>query len=121
MLIFAAVILSAILFDAFHQSQDSMAKETHQHSESHDLQASHVFYFNSISNFKLRSGVDKLFSGLVFSGCENELLAEYHNNRTFHLLKAESLHNPVPFMQMAHFMKFNSCHHICPDDYHLGA
>jgi len=116
LLLFLAVVLSAVLFDTFHEGSVKLVNETHQRSDSHDMQAGRVFFYNPVSSFKIRSGADKLFSGLIFAASRNEFLSEYHNCRTFHLLKKEALQERLPFLMMAHFMKFNSSHHSSPDD-----
>ena len=116
LVIFLAIILSAVVFDAFHDKPERLIDVTSHQAESHDIQASNVFFFNSVSSFKLRSGVDKLFSGFVFSASQNSFLTQYHSCRNFHLLKAERLDHRLPFILTANFMKFNCCHHSCPED-----
>lgn len=116
-----AVVLSAVLFDALHEGSEKLVDETHQRSESRFLHSSHVFFYNQISHFKLRKGADKLFLGLLFAATQNEFLTKYHNCRTFHLLKAESLKAYLPLVRVIHFMEFNTCHHSGPDDGHSAA
>jgi hypothetical protein len=113
-----AVVLSAILFDALHEGSEKLVDEMHQRSESQFLYSSHVFFYNQISHFKLKKGADKLFSGFLFAATQNEFLTKFHNCRTFHLLKAESLRERLPLVRIIHFMEFNTCHHASPDDYH---
>ena len=116
LLMFLVVTFAAVLFDAFHEGPDQLAQTNHQHSDTTDLEASQVFFFNPINSFKLRTGVNKLFTGFLIADSQNQFLAQYHNLRSFHLLKAESLKDHPSFIQMAHFMKFNSCHRLSPDD-----
>ncbi|PTN08664.1 hypothetical protein [Mangrovibacterium marinum] len=111
-----AVVLSAVLFDAYHQGS-TIEKSPLSHSESsQNIISTPEFCVNPASTFRLIHGADKLFSGLVFAGTRSDLLAEWHNNRSFHFLKAESLNREVYFLLSAHFMKFNCCHHSNPDD-----
>lgn len=116
-----AVVFSAVLFDAFHEGSEKLVDETQQRSESQFLRGSHVFFYNQISHFKARKGVDKLFAGLLFAATQNEFLTKYHNCRTFHLLKAESLKERLPLVCVVHFMEFNTSHHSNPDDDHFAA
>lgn len=117
LLLCMAVVLSAVLFDAYHQAPSSQTKSPASQSESsQSIVSTPEFCVNPATTFKLINGADKLFSGLVFAGTRNELLAEWHNNRSFHLLKAESLSRDQFFLLSAHFMKFNCCHHSNPDD-----
>lgn len=115
-LLFFAVILGAVIFDAFHNEPVSEIDMCNHQTNSHDLQASDIFFFNPVSTFKIRTGVEKLFSGIVFAGSQNEFLKQYHNYRSFHLLKAESLNKWQLFSETAHFMLFNHCHHVSPVD-----
>jgi len=111
-----AVVLSAILFDAVHEGSAKLVDETHQRSESQFQHSSHVFFYNQVSHFKIRKGADRLFSCLLFAGAQNEFLTKYHNCRTFHVLKAESLQNRLPVNRITHFMEFNVWHHGSSDD-----
>ena len=116
LLLFAAMIASAVLFDTFHEGSGTVADATRQKSESLDMQSSHVFFCNPVSSFKILNGADKLFSGFLFTTGKSEFLTAYHNCRAFHLLKAETLQKRISFLEMAHFMEFNPSHHISPDD-----
>ncbi|MGD9931558.1 MAG: hypothetical protein AB7U05_16175 [Mangrovibacterium sp.] len=121
LLLFVAVALSAVLFDAFHEGSVQLEAEHQTRSESHNLEAGHMFFFNPVNSFKLRTGVDKLLTGFIFAASQNQFLSQYHNYRAFHLFQAESLNERKPFLLTAHFMKFNFCHHSCPDDHSLAA
>jgi hypothetical protein len=112
-----AVVLAAVLFDAYHQGTSPETKSPVSQSESSQgIVSTPEFCVNPASTFRLIHGADKLFSGLVFAGTRSELLTEWHNNRSFHSLKAESLNRDNPFLLSAHFMRFNCCHHSSPDD-----
>ncbi|WP_163709570.1 hypothetical protein [Mangrovibacterium lignilyticum] len=117
LLLFAAVVLSAVLFDTYHQGSEQFAQEmSHRSEPTQSTISTPEFCVTPLSSFKLLSGADKLFSGLVFAGSQNDLLAAWHNYRSFHLLKADSVNLPNTFLLSAHFMKFNCCHHSSPDD-----
>jgi len=117
MLLFAAVVLSAVLFDAFHQGNEQSAPNGANSSQSSQMIVSAPeFCVNQASTFRLINGADKLFSGLVFAGTSQSHLSEWHNYRSFYLFKAESPNRNNLFLLSAHFMKFNSCHHSNPDD-----
>lgn len=117
LLLFAAVVISAVLFDSFHQGSDVISKAmSHKSESSQTVITTPEFCVNPVSTFKLISGADKLFSGLVFAGNKSDLLTSWYNNHSFHLLKAESLNRNNPFLLSAHFMKFNCCHQTNPDD-----
>jgi hypothetical protein len=111
-----AVVLSAVLFDALHAGSEKLVDETHQRSESQFMHCNHVFFYNPVNYFKIK-GSNKLFSGLLFAATQNEFLTKYHNCRAYHLLKAESLKERLLLVRIIHFMKFNPCHHVCPDDH----
>lgn len=116
-LLFAVVILSAIVFDHYHSGTEQTAQAANQQPQSSEILISTPEYcVNPGNTFRLLSGADKLFSGLVFAGFRNDLLSAWHNYRSFYLLKAEDLQQSNPFLLAAHFMKFNSCHHSNPDD-----
>ncbi|WP_372775794.1 hypothetical protein [Mangrovibacterium sp.] len=117
LLLFAIMVLSAVLFDAYHQGSETLAEQMNQRSQSSQIMMStNGFCVTPASTFKLINGADKLFSGLVFAGTRNQLMAEWHNHRAFHLLKADSFNRQNPFLLSAHFMKFNCCHQTTPDD-----
>ena len=117
LLLFVGVVLSAVLFDVYHQGSEKIMQEmSHRSQSSHSIGNTTEFCVNPISSFKLISGADKLFSGLVFAGSRNELLSAWYNHRSFHLFKAESPNRTNPFLLSAHFMKFNCCHQSSPDD-----
>ncbi len=116
LLLFAAMVVSAVLFDTFHEGSNKVVDATRQKSESQDMQSSRVFFYNPVSSFKILNGADKLFSGFLYTAGRSWFLAEYHNCRAFHLLKAETLQERVSFLEMAHFMKFNPSHHSSPED-----
>jgi len=117
LLLFVAVVLSAVLFDASHQGSESIPKEkSHKSESSESIITTPEFCVNPVSTFKLISGADKLFSGLFFAGNQNNLLTSWYNYRSFHLLKAESFDQINPFFRSAHFMKFNCCHQTDPGD-----
>lgn len=119
LLLFAAVVISAVLFDVYHQGSGELARQmTHRSQSSQSISAGTEFCVNQASTFRLINGADKLFSGLVFAGSQNNLLAQWHNHRSFHLLKAESIERVDLFLLSAHFMKFNCCHHSSSDDSH---
>ena len=121
MVIFLLIALSAVLFDALHDSSDIKVKNDMHQTSSQQIEASDVLFNNPVSNFKLKTGTDKLLSKLIFTGSRNEFLTQYHNFRTFHLLKAESINKRLPFILTSHFMKFNFCHHSSPDGSSLSA
>ncbi len=116
-LLFVVVVLSAVVFDHYHVGSEQLSQAHNHQSQSTELSIGTPEYcVNPASSFRLISGADKLFSGLVFAGFRCELLSAWHNYRSFHLLKAEALQHSNPFLLAAHFMKFNSCHHSNPDD-----
>ncbi len=117
MLLCMVVVLSAVLFDAYHQGSPIATKSPASQSESsQSIVSTPEFCVNPVSTFRLIHGADKLLSGLVFTGTNNKLLAESYNNRSYHSLQAESLNRDNFFLLSAHFMKFNCCHHTNPDD-----
>ncbi len=115
--LFALVVLSAVLFDITHDSSKATDNTSSQEQTTHhQLEASEVIFYNPVSSFKFRTSFDKLFSKLLFSGTENGFLSQYHNFRTFHLLKAEAINKRLPFILTSNFMKFNFCHRSTSDD-----
>lgn len=111
LLLFAAVVISAVLFDVYHQGSAELAQAmSHRSQSSQTIGTASEFCVNPASTFRLINGADKLFSGLVFAGNQNNLMAQWHNHRSFHLLQAESIDRVDPFWLSAHFMKFNCCH-----------
>lgn len=111
LLLFAAVVISAVLFDVYHQGSAELAQAmSHRSQSSQSIGAASAFCVNPASTFRLIHGADKLFTGLVFAGNRNDLIAQLHNHRSFHLLQAESIGRAEQFLLSAHFMKFNCCH-----------
>ncbi|WP_423130417.1 hypothetical protein [Gaoshiqia sp. Z1-71] len=117
LLLFFAAIGLAVLFDVYHEGSGRLINELENRSETVNMQNAQVFFYNPVNTFKLLSGTDKLFTGLIFAASQNDFLTKYHNCRTFYLLKAESVNEHPSFLFMAHFMKYNFCHHANPDDY----
>lgn len=118
LVLFTAVVLSAVLFDFYHQGSDEPVGARSRRSESTTVETTPGFCVPQISTFRLITKADKLFSGLVFAGTPGNLFAVRHNFRSFHSLKAESMNRIDPFRLSAHFMKFNCCHHSGSDDSH---
>ncbi len=117
MLLFAAMVLSAVLFDAYHQGTGELLAQQNKNADTaQTISASIEYCVNPGSTFRLISGAEKLFSGLVFSGNSNEFLAAFHNQRSFRLLKAESCKQPNSSLLVSHFHKFNCCHQNNSDD-----
>lgn len=118
---FLLVALAAVSYDALHEGSNEVVKNHSQQTSSHQVEATDMIFYNTISSFKIREGVDKFVSELTFTGSEDMFLTQYHNYRTFHLLKAVSINKRLPFILTSHFMKFNYCHHSSPDDTFLVA
>ncbi|MFV0378251.1 MAG: hypothetical protein ACK5JD_13235 [Mangrovibacterium sp.] len=119
LLLFAAVVISAVLFDVYHQGSAELAQAmSHRSQPAQSVSASPGFCVNQASTFRLINGADKLFSGLVFAGTRSNLLVQWNNHRAFYLLQAESTDRVDFFLLSSHFMKFNCCHQSCSDDSH---
>lgn len=121
MLMVLAVIVAAVLLDSLHEGSEKLVSETQQRSESQFLHANPVFYYNQLSQFRPKKGVDRLFSRLLIAVTQKEFLSRYHNYRAFHLLKAEARRGQLPFVRVVHFSEFTVCHRSTADDDHCFA
>lgn len=108
----------AIAFDVYHVDVSDVAVETQENTTSSNVDVAQVFYFNPVNSFKVSTRADKLFSCTLYSANQDKLISRFHNYRSFHSLKEESLKCRMPFHLMAHFMKFTTVQYSSPDDYH---
>lgn len=113
----------AVVFDVYHDNHSKTARQSQENTTDANIGIAQVFYFNSGSNFKLTTRVDKLLSCILHAANQDKFLSRFHNYRTFHTLKEKSLNDRKPFHLMAHFMKFSRIQYAGTDDdtYHSAS
>ena len=112
----AILVVGAFVFDACH---DQLPKQDLKHqteSNNHQFDINEVYFYNPVSSFKIRTGMDKLLSKILFTVGQDKFLSSFHNQRAFHLMKVEALHVRSPLNPMLHFRKFIICHQCSSDD-----
>lgn len=113
------LLAGAIAFDVCHDDVSDVVEQSQQSTTSTNFDTTQVFYFNQGSNYKLSVRSDKLLSCILYAANQDKFLSRFHNYRTFHSWKEESMKDRKPFHLMAHFMKFSSVQYSSPDDeYH---
>ncbi len=116
LVVLLALVASAVVFDLCHdQLPEQVASQTQDTSE-HLFDQSQVAYCNPLSSFKMRTGSDRLISKILFSKGQDRFLSAYHNQKAYHVLKAESLNERLPQSARIHFLEFMICHHASSDD-----
>lgn len=116
MLLFAVVVAGAFVFDMCHKEAPEQLVASQHDASKHHVDMSQVFFYTPVSSFKIRTGNDRLFSKILFTIGQDKFLSAFHNQKTYHLLKAESLKERSPHNLMVHFRKFIICHHFSSDD-----
>ncbi|WP_321287249.1 hypothetical protein [uncultured Sunxiuqinia sp.] len=116
LLLFVLVIGGAYIFDRCHDQLPEQHADQQQDASKHHVNMSQMFVYNSVSSYKIRSGNNCLVSKILFTIGNDKFLAAFHNRKTFHVLKAESLKERSPQNLMVHFRKFMICHHFSSDD-----
>ncbi len=116
LVVLMALVAGAVVFDLCHdQLPEQVASQTQDTSE-HLFDQSQVAYCNPLSSFKMRTGSDRLISKILFSKGQDRFLSAYHNQKAYHVLKAESLNERLPQSARIHFLEFMICHHASSDD-----
>lgn len=116
MLAFVVLVVGAVVFDSVHDQPTGRLAEHQQDASEPQFELSHVFFYNPASSFKIRTGCDRLLSKILFTIGQDKFLSAFHNQKAFHLLKAESLKVRSPQNLAVHFRKFIICHHASSDD-----
>ncbi|MGQ7868222.1 hypothetical protein [Sunxiuqinia sp. sy24] len=116
LLMFIAIVAGAVVFDMCHDQVPEQVVNQTQDTAEHQFDRSQVVFCNPVSSFKLRTGSDRLISKLLFSKGQDRFLSAYHNQKAYHVLKAESLKERSPQNAMIHFLEFMICHHASSDD-----
>ena len=112
------VLTGAMIFDACYDQLPAQLAAHQNEAGKHKLD-SQVYFYNPVSNFKIRTGTDKLFSKILFTIGQNKFLASFHNQKASDLIKAEALKVCDPISPMIYFRKFIICHHSGSEDYYL--
>ena len=115
LLLLLVMVTGAIVFDACHDQLPEQLVEQHD-AGSHQVSVSQVYFCNPVSSYKMRAGIDKFFSKILFTIGQDKFLSAFHNQKAFDLLKSESLKVRSPLNSMVHFRKFIICHHAATDD-----
>ena len=112
------LLAGAVVFDVYHNDTLAVNEQSQEKTASTNFDVAQVFYFNSGSSFKLTTRADKLLSCILHTANQDKFLSRFHNYRTFHLLKEESMTDRKPFHLMAHYIEFTSVQYSSPDDDH---
>jgi len=117
MLLMVVLVAGAYIFDSCHHQLPKQDLKHHTASNSHRLDINEVYFYNPVSSFKMRTGMDKLLSKILFAVGQDKFLSTFHNQMAYHLMKEESLHLRSPLNPMIHFRKFIICHQSNPDEH----
>lgn len=116
MLLMVILVAGAYIFDSYHDQMPKKDLKHHTASRNQQIDINEIYFYNPVSSFKIRTGMDKLLSKILFTIGQDKFLSTFHNQLTYHLMKEESLHLRSPLNPMVHFRKFIICHQCTPDD-----
>jgi len=116
LLTFIVLVAGAVVVDSLHDQLPEQLVKNQQDASEPQFDISQVFFCNPASSFKIRTGCDRLFSKILFTIGQDKFLTAFHNQKAFHLLKADALKVPLPQNLTVHFRKFMICHHSSSDD-----
>lgn len=110
------IIAGAYVFDSCHKEIPTPVTKHQNDKSSHEFGLGEVFFYNPVSSFKIMTGIDKLLSKILFTIGQDRFLSSFHNQKTFHLIKAEAIKVPSPLNPMVYFREFIICHQSSSDD-----
>lgn len=109
-----ALVASAIVFDMYHQSNQSVSKNTKKIPSQSENDK--VFFCNQVITYNLKTLGNENPIRLRFAFSQDKFLIKYYNLRTFQMMKAETSHVFVSKVRYFHSLPFKRVLYSSPDD-----
>ena len=90
MILFAAIIGAAVLFDMSRDESDVQPGKTHNAKGSSSHELNQVYFYSSFNSFKLKNFSDKFSARKLFLRTQSVFLQQHHNLKAGQMAKLES-------------------------------